>query len=167
MLPTRYGSPGYTNMCSKGVRTRVGCECLAFGRRRVGADAVLCIASTSILPTRRVPSGSVYISSPDDNEHDQCACGHLTPSRCRIGVNEYEGCSYGVSATLPTLCVPFCWACIRSPDDIVLEHDTCGNRRPSRVTSAPTRRQEVAPTSTWSCRHFVPLLSRHICVAQM
>ena len=54
-----------------------------------------------------MPSGSVYISSPDDNEHDQCACGHLTPSRCRIGVNEYEGCSSGVGATLPTLCVPF------------------------------------------------------------
>ena len=42
---------------------------------------------------------------------------------------------------LNPILVGFCWACIRCPDDIVLEHDTCGNRRPSRVTSAPTRRQ--------------------------
>ena len=77
-------------MCSKGVRTHVDCGHLTFGRRRVGADAVPlhCVDVDAILPTRRVPSGSVYISSPDDNEHDQCACGHLTPSRCRIGADE-------------------------------------------------------------------------------
>ena len=50
-----------------------------------------------------------------------------------------NGTPFGVGATLPTLCVPFWWACIRSPDDIVLEHGTCGNRRPSRVMSAPKR----------------------------
>ena len=70
-------------MCSSDVHTQGDCGHLTFGRRCVSANAVLlhCIDVDAISPTRRVPSGSVYIRSPGDNEHNQCACGYLMPGR--------------------------------------------------------------------------------------